>query len=672
MQHSNQILFLNGLLYIRIEALISIGISFHTIEDGYRKNASCWQKINDPQDRRCVLIAYEPMKEYYKDMVCTAFGNPADYVAITKRLSTTPAIQDVEYFFKRLEYRTDYERSTVATGYALIAKVIEQCTKFKPKDCRKLGFAGKNELLETVVRVLQQHRDRLPIKIGSVQILRRKITAYKKGLKIDYDSALLSLLMEKKKKGNKNPSKIKNEQQQQYLIGLMGNPRKASYTVICTLYNREALKREWKTASKRTLMRFLERPENKAKWYQARHGSSANYQKYDPSAIRKRATRKNALWVIDGTPLDLYYTKEESRYNEVTGKWSIKKSHYNRAYLFIVIDAATWEIIGYVLCDSENHVAVVGSLRNAVRNTQVLPAQIQRDRGSSGEKVQTLIQKLALYDVPSAPYNPKSKVIEAVFGHFQQEVLRYNDNWAGQNITAKKLNSHFNPDELAKNKKTFPDREALEKQVQTLIGVWNNYSTKGRKAPKALSTSLKDAGRTYDIETFMNLFWVLTKKEYKYQSKGITITINKEEYHFATYDSELYLDLLHQKFQIKYDPEDMDYIYLYKDDKPYLDSAGQSIIIEKAHLLPMAIDDYKEGDGAKIQQVKELKKAVKETSDKDLEQIRAWQAETGLVLGVKNVHKDAFNEAENSLKRSHIVDENEDYSLYDNPYSQGN
>jgi hypothetical protein len=36
----------------------------------------CWSFINDPDDRRRVLIKYEDLKEDYKKMVKELFGNP--------------------------------------------------------------------------------------------------------------------------------------------------------------------------------------------------------------------------------------------------------------------------------------------------------------------------------------------------------------------------------------------------------------------------------------------------------------------------------------------------------------------------------------------------------------------------------------------------------------------
>lgn len=667
---SNKLPFrwIDGTLYIRMDVLVELGIRQITIRKGYINNRDGWQKIDDPEDRRSVLIAYEPMWQQYKDLVVAKYGDPKAYLAVTQRITSAPPVQLVEFYGSQLLHRCDAERTETAVGYALVAMVIERCATIGAKDCKQLGFDGKEALLEAVLRVMQQERERFPVKIGSLQVLRRHLTAYTKALKNSQEAAYMSLLAEGKKAGNKNAAKLGDEEVR-FLIALMGHQQKPQYSVVCRLYNEKAMNMGWADISERTLRRYLEQPNIKQMWWLPRHGSEAQYQKYDPSAKRKKASRKNALWVMDGTPLDLYYQHTTEQYNEKTGKWDSKTSYYNRLYLYMVIDAASWAIVGYVLCETENHTAVVGALRNAVRKMQVLPKQIQRDRGSAGEMVEGLIKKLALYDIPSAPYNPKSKVVEAVFGHFQQEVLRYNDNWAGQNIRAKKLDSRFNPDELGKLKKDLPTRSELEKSVAVMIEVWNNYATEERKAPNEMLAGLEQAGRSYELDTFIDLFWVLTPKTYKYHQSGITITINKQEYSFATYEPELYMQLVHQQFQLKYDPEDMDYVYLYQNDKPVLDSDGQHVILEKAHRLPMAIDDYQEGDGDKIGAVKKLKKAVKEQAESNLEQVRKWQQEEGLKLGVKNVHKAAFNAAESAIKRSLIADEdNNSYKWYDDPY----
>ena len=667
MANKTPIRWIEGTLYIRMDALVEMGISFDTIKMGYDRNTHHWQKINDPEDRRSVLIAYEPMKEQYKDLVRAEYGEPAAYMAVVQHISHHPPSDIVRFYANQLLHRSESERTSVAIGYAVVAMVLERCNQLKPSACKLLGFKNKAALLDAVLIVLRQEKQRLPVKIGSLQVLRRKMSAYKKASKKGQENALMSIMVEGKKAKNSNAAKM-GQEQLQYLVALMGHWQKPSISVVCRLFHEEARKRDWAFVSQRTIRRYLEKPTIKQQWFLARHGKDANYQAFDPSAKRYAPSRSHALWVMDGTPLDLYYQERTERYDEQLGKWVSKTTYYNRAYLYLIIDATSWAILGYVIDDTENHTAVVGALRNAVKNTGLLPKQIQRDGGSAGEKVKSILDKMAKYNIPSVPYSPKSKVIEAIIGHFQQEVLRYNDNWAGQNITAKGLDSRFNPDELAKNKKNFPSKAEMLDDVALMIETWNQRATKGRKAPRTILQQKQSAGRNYDVWEFMELFWVLSKKAYKYHQSGITITINKQEHTFATYQADLYIRLVHQKFQIKYDPQDMDYIYLYQNDKPVLNENGQHIILEKAHILPMAVDDYQEGDGAKIKEVVRLKKAVKEQAEQHFERIRTIQAEEGIKLGVRNVHKDAYNAAELALKRQRILDEDE-VSYYDDPYA---
>src|SRR5438270_7756043 len=41
----------------------------------------CWAFMDDPNDRRRVLIRYEVLKDEYKEMIGEKFGNPYDHMA---------------------------------------------------------------------------------------------------------------------------------------------------------------------------------------------------------------------------------------------------------------------------------------------------------------------------------------------------------------------------------------------------------------------------------------------------------------------------------------------------------------------------------------------------------------------------------------------------------------
>src|SRR5438067_10342099 len=64
----------------------------------------CWTFLNDPDDRRRVLVQYEALKEEYKKMVRELFGNPYDHMAKEPILKMVQPDQKAEAFFLSYVY----------------------------------------------------------------------------------------------------------------------------------------------------------------------------------------------------------------------------------------------------------------------------------------------------------------------------------------------------------------------------------------------------------------------------------------------------------------------------------------------------------------------------------------------------------------------------------------
>jgi hypothetical protein len=378
--------------------------------------------------------------------------------------------------------------------------------------------------------------------------------------------------------------------------------------------------------------------------------------------------------MMDGTPVDLYYKSRKRKYNDAKQDYEWAETKWNRLNIFCIMDAHSWKIIGYYLSDRENHVAVIEGLRDAVRNTMELPLQIMYDQSSSNKYVNSILKELAKYNTANKPYRPRPKTLEPLFGHFQQKMLRYNDNWGGQNITAKKLNSRVNPQALNKAMKSLPTREELIKDIQLMVATWNELATPKREKPNYLFSAKKSKGKAIDWMTFSNLFFVITDKAYKYQTNGIEVTIAKQTYNFQTYDQDLHLNVLvNQKFQIAYDPDTMDYIYLYKDNKPVLDENGQPLLIPKLDLLPQAIGDYKKDvSGKKVREYISAQIEGTERLEQWADETEAIAAEHEIKLTPEFVYKGAYNRAEENVKRQQAMDEscsNDWEDAFNNPYN---
>lgn len=666
---------IEDVLYCSVEGLLHSGVSEGTIKWGLANNIQTWQSIKDPSDQRRRLIRFDTLREKYKALMLAKWGTPEDYLNQQEQERQAHFFEEME---PQLEVRSKhyhfYQKfypKNKAYQYAKVCAWLDLLIHVKGAQAKQWGFGGKRDFLDKAAAYFSTQD--WPIKLGNVRVLQRRCTDWKRDRAEGEEAALKGVL--NGRVGNQNARKI-HQEQAQYLIAVMGRPSKPSTSTVLRLYNNRAKEMGWKQLEIRQVEKFLYDPDQVAKWYLSRHGKKAAYNALEMSTKRHKATAPNVLWIMDGTPVDLYYKNRERKYNASKQDWEWTETKWNRLNLFAIMDAHSWKIIGYYLSERENHVAVVEALRDAVRQTMQLPKQLMYDNGSATKAVQNVLNGLARYRTANKPYKAKPKTIEAVFGHFQQEVLRYNPNWSGQNITAKKQNSRVNPEALQDALYDLPDRAALEQNIAMMIATWNEMATAQREKPNFLY-SQKSQGTAIDWMTFTDLFYVVTtrKNGYKYHPDGgITITIAGEEHSFQTWDQQLhYSRLVNQRFQIAYDPDTMEYIYLYtlKGNKLVLDDKEQPIIIPRLEPLPQAIGDYKEGDAERVKRYLKAQEEGERLLQSLKREVDEYAAEQGIQLTPQYVHKAAYNRAEAALKRQQAQDEgaSDDWlERFNNPY----
>lgn len=680
LNYYQDILLFDEQLWVQFEILGELGVSLETIKTGIKRSSKYWQVIPNPADKRMRLIAYEAMRQKYKDLVIAKYGDPYEWVVTRLELQEleSKAAQQQSHLDNLIEVDTeDYKfylkrySKTKALGYAKLCAYIRKCIAVRKLEAIAMGFSKKKDFMQAVLRHINSLEPALPAQTGSMQMLHRRMTAFKKAHKKGINAARETLL--DGREGNDNSSKRETEGIN-YMIQLKARPEKLNDRIIQVMYNRQALQKGWKPIkSDRTVQNWMSKPEYRKIWYAARYGTKATYNYWDSKTKRSKASAPDLLWMMDGTPVDWYYQEKVHYFDELSQTWKYKTTFHNRIEMFCVMDAYSWKIIGYYLCEKENHVAVIEGLRDAVRKRMIRPKQIIYDQSSANKKVKGVLEELARYNTPSVPYEPASKTIEALFGHYKSTIERFspNGNWSGMNITSKKQDSKMNTDYVNGNRWSFPTKEECIQHIESYIEAWNCMESSTRQKPNDLYAE-KSGGIAIDQEDFINIFYVLGKQAYTYHNDGITLTINKKEYWYHTQDKDLYFELRGQKFQIKYDPDTMEYVYLYQNDKPYLDSKGQPVLLEHGEYLPQAIADYEDGSGKAVKDHLAFKSEIKaELVAHRNEMKEAFkESEFGVHMGAKHIHKEAFNEAEANLKVKQLQESpsNDWQQKFDAPY----
>lgn len=649
-------------LYLDFEELTRAGIKSKTIEMGVYRNSRFWKSVNDPEDRRRVLIEWDAMRQQYKDKVVAWLGcephtwlqRQQDKSVIHEqqlaRLSLKSLVQPRSEHYELLIRSMDKDEAMKRTR-ALAWLVLLVSVRGK-SDAQELGFDNKEAFLDAALeQLVKEQRE------GLVKFTQRTPITHKRTLRDwmkrykDQGAACLKNAWE----GNRNASKLEDEQIK-FIMTLAADPHKPPLPMVAYLYNREAAKRGWQQVTYVTVRNWLLKPELKRIWEMGRHGEESWYQQYDLTILREAPSAPDVMWVGDGTPLDLYYKRVVKKWDEKNQRWTERTSYYNRLDVFLVIDAFSWRILGWSLVEHENALSVRQALKMAVQENLRLPRQFQHDGGSGIEAQQWLIEQLEIYNTKTRPYSPKAKVIETIIGNIQSNVLRYFDNWSGMNITAKKEDSRFNPDFLKQVKDEIPDYEGLIAQWRQVVDIWNNKATKLRKAPNAKYFSTQTAGKEVDALAFISMFWEKRRDTCLYKQDGITIQIDGQRHHFQVLDADFYKQHIRDRFEVVYDRDCLDYVYLYQDGKPVLDEQGEPVIATAAELVPMAVHDMEEGDRERLNRLLEIKDQVKKDTLEEVAELRAYAAEENIKLGARYVFKDELNTAENAFKRSRLDD----------------
>jgi transposase InsO family protein len=645
-------------IYVEFEELTAVGVSEATLKSGINRACKNWQHCRDPEDARKVLIKYEALSPRYKALYKKTWGDPYKQhraTTVQNVLSTRSEIQDkltqrIERYYDPQAYslflkQMDKDR---AIDYTRGAAWLEFLSNAKgKKQLKELGFNTQHELYEATIKQLE-HENLKGLNISNVRVLERRIKKYEsEGFK-----SMIQQYALKKGVSSNRATLLKSEAAQEYLMSLYGSPNKPTYEKCVDIFNQYARHTgEWQEITIGTAHNFLKRPENERVWYLARHGEKAWYSRYDTTILRHRTTAPNALWMIDGTPIDLYFKAEKEIWDAKKKVHKTVMTHYNRLYGFFIIDAHSWKIVGYSLSASETALLVADALKEAVRHTGVLPKQLQSDKGSAIMAQAFMVNTLEkIYHTPTRPYSPKGKQIEGVIGHFQSMILRYFPNWAGMNITAKKADSHFNPDYIAAQKAHLPDLSEVKQQIKEAIEEWNSLATKDRKAPNSLYETTESVGTEMDAIGFVELFLTKSKEQYQYQQHGITIQIDNQQYIYEVINKDFYKKHIHDTFEVALDKACLEYIYLYQYGKPVVDADGEPIIATLATKSYEALHDHHEGTRTLLNQKMKLKDEVRNETREEAEKLNRFRQDNKISFRVQGATKTDHNTSENLLK----------------------
>ncbi len=314
------------------------------------------------------------------------------------------------------------------------------------------------------------------------------------------------------------------------------------------------------------LRAWYESAEVKPLWYDAVYGDKKARERYSRQHRTLLPSMRDSLWYGDGTKINLYYRVE----GDNTRKYSVN--------VYEIMDAYSEVFLGYyIYTGSEEHTAQMRAFRMALQRSGHKPYEVVYDN-QSGYK---LLDKEGFFDKvcrthrPTAPYNGRSKTIEAAFGRFQAEVLHRDWAFTGQNVTARRRDSRPNLEFIDANIRNLPTLPELMAKYARMREEWNNAARTdtGKTRLEMYEESVNPETEEITDEDMVDIFWVRTRKPVTFTSGGITITVNGREHTYEVYerpgvpDHEWRRRHTYEKFYVMYDPNDMGTVRLYSVDK---------------------------------------------------------------------------------------------------------
>lgn len=574
---------IDSCLYLEFADCIDCGIKENTLKKASHRKSPSWVLVNDPADKRKVLISYEDLKDQYKEMIKARFGNPYEYLVkepIRKMVQKDTAAE--KYY---LAYRYDDNKILpieTVNAYTTVASWLNMLVKSETdkKEIKRLLNVSITDFFVKVTELIEQQQIKLPTNIIR---LRQRIDAYKKD---GYKSII------HKNFGNQCAAKIDCEVTESMLLELIATPN-VDDTIVCRAYNTWAAQNEKATISIATVSNW--RRKNNHLISAQKYGNKPTYNTFGKHIIRSRPSAPLLLVENDDNDLDLYFQSRDTK----KGIY-----YFNRFVIAIVSDAYNDYPLGYAIDKEYTKDLIRLAYLDAVHHVKDLtgkwhlPHQIRSDRFGLDAKATNdlgqFYQSLATF-TPAKVGAPRGKYIEQSFGKKWHQVLSTYMNYAGTNITSK---TRLNEDHRALMQKDYPTIEQAPAQIRQFINILRSLvdektgMSKQEQWLKGYNESEK--AKQHEITDLQLLLKLGTRHDYKNKitNRGITPAINCVE---RTYEipEQVYLQTIGATVQVIFDPMDFSRILVTNGN-------DLCFIAREMELMPSAIADYKPGDRARL------------------------------------------------------------------------
>ena len=473
-------------LYLTIQEAVECGVASETyLWKAKSQGTKCWDLIDDPDDKRKVLVGFDMLNDYRKGLVKARYGNPYEHLVrrpILEMVVNDPAVHSYYMGYKYGEglYLPELRVRQYTRAAAWLATLARVMRNKKAVIEEQLKLDRVPQFFEHVAVLvnLEKERGKMPGYAGIDVLPGDFPSSYKRlldGMKrweSDGMDGLIDPMFGNKigaklgkvgdnsedKRGVFDPAVL--EDQMAVLRHCSANGNNLDAAQVAKIANSFFAEKGMKTVSRKTINRFINK--NIHLLTAGRQGKKA----HDVQVARhvKRIVTPHPLmyWTLDGWTVELIYQER------INGK-----VEYKRLVAVIVLDVWQKYPIGYAIGERETADLIREACRNAMLHVRELfgapyqPWQVQSDNYQL-TNLTPFYQAMAHLHTPAAVGNAKAKVIEPYFKDLNKNYCQFMHNWSGFNITARK-ETQVNVEKLNKLKKFFPTKEQVAKQIHAII-----------------------------------------------------------------------------------------------------------------------------------------------------------------------------------------------------------
>ena len=597
--------FVNNILYIEFSELLDTGVNTSTLKLASHRNSASWTFIDDPSDRRRVLVEYETMRQQYKDLVihklCGGL-DPYSYLAtriIDRQLLSKPA--DVDYLQRQNLKSKTIERAVEACRYL---HLLERCRLASHKKAEFPMWSTqefwRNLLAHVKANPILREKNGVNLPVARPRLSHLAKQYIQQGPGVILNGRL----------GNKNSSKLGKcitvdgdakytgysedvaGKQMAVLLTLRAHPNNLDFVQITDHYNRVAAESAWPGLSVMQVMNILKEGTADLLTTAGRRGTKA-FANEKSIQVKRRAPSQPLQFVsVDGWDVELAYQEV------VTDKKGRRHTRYdNRLVVVVVLDPFNKYPVGYAIGPSESAALIKMAFKEAVDHVYnmsgeyVAPVQVQSDHYAMKE-MGVFYAGFARMHTPAAVGNAKAKPIEPYFNYLNKKYCQLLSNWTGFGITSRRENQ---PNMELKNliKKDFPDRTGVEMQIAGIIEM--ERQAKGAEYFAALAKAEK---RIMDRRDYLRALGTPRERTIKANGQGLSVTIDGVTYDYDTFNVD-FRRHLHRNWKVTLDADDMNTILAEDLD------GKVSFVLEQKYVQPMSITDQTDADRVKLKALRE-------------------------------------------------------------------